>query len=97
MNRVEVHEILNLILSLPDADKHIYFSDGYWHVTSEWLCGSFCGRSFPEATIEESAEKLIDYLYEHIGHNSMVGRCVTNSGFPDLVSVRDYCIENIEE
>lgn len=44
----------------------------------------------------ESREEMIDYLYRHIGHDSMVGRSVTESGFPDLKRVEAYCQPIIE-
>lgn len=97
MSRITVDEILDLIRSLPDADKHIHDTDGDWHVTNEWLCGGFAGRSFPAKTVEESAEKLIDYLYRHIGHNSIVGRAVAESGYPDLKKVKEYCTMKDDE
>jgi hypothetical protein len=30
-------------------------------------------------------------MYEHIGHDSIVGKAVTESGFPDLDRVYEYC------
>jgi len=92
MKRITANEILELIRSLPDADDHIYFFNGHWNVTNEWLCGTFCGRGFSAKKIEVAAEMLIDYLYRHIGHDSMVGREVTASGFPDLKKVKEYCM-----
>lgn len=40
---------------------------------------------------EDAAQQLIDYMYEHIGHNSMVGKSVSESGFPNLEKVYEYC------
>ena len=90
-NKITPNEIIELIESLSDSDSHIFEDDGKIVVTNEWLCGSFAGRGFSGDTKEESAQQLIDYLYRHIGHNSMVGATVTISGFPDLEKVKRYC------
>ena len=85
---VKVDELLALIRSEPDADMHISTDkEGVW-VTNEWLCGGFCGRAFVGKTEEEAAQQLIDYLDAHVGHKSVVGRLVTESGWPDLGLVK---------
>lgn len=97
MEKVTPEEIIDLIKKLPDSESHIFEFNGLWHVTQEWLCGSFAGASFGAMTIEGSANMLIDYLYRHIGHDSIVGRYVTESGFPDLNKVYNYCKHKLEE
>jgi len=92
MKRITPTEIIDLVKSLPDADKHIHQEYDCQCITQEWLCGNFAGRGFVGDTIEEAAEKMIQYLYDHIGHKSMVGDSVTNSGFPDLKQVENYCL-----
>lgn len=94
--RVTPIELIELIESLPDAELHIHEFEGKQYVTQEWLCGAFAGRSFEADTTEAAAEKMIQYLYDHIGHKSIVGECVTSSGFPDLERVKNYCLESIE-
>jgi hypothetical protein len=86
-------EMLTLIKRLPDAESHIHICciDGTHCVTTEFFAGAFAGRSFEADTYEEATEQLIDYMYEHIGHNSIVGKAVTESGFPDLEKVYEYC------
>lgn len=93
MKRVTPNEVLELINRLPDSDSHIHICpiDGKHCVTNEWFAGNFAGRAFEGDSYEEAAEQLIDYMYEHIRHNSMVGRSVTESGFPDLIKVYEYC------
>lgn len=93
MKRPTAKEILTLIKRLPDAKSHIHICciDGKHCVTNEFFAGAFAGRSFEGDTYEEAAEQLIDYMYEHIGHDSMVGKAVTESGFPDLERVYEYC------
>ena len=99
-NKITPNEIIELIESLPDSDSHIFENNGEVIVTNEWICGTFAGRGFSGETKEEAAQQLIDYLYRHIGHNSMVGATVTISGFPDLEKVKRYCelqSENLEK
>ena len=93
MKRPTATEILDLIKKLPDAELHIAKDpfDGKCCVTNEWFAGAFAGRSFSADTYEEAAEQLIDYIYEHIGHDSIVGKAVTDSGFPNLQRVYNYC------
>lgn len=92
-----VAQMLKLIRKLPNADKHIGTFDGVAYVTNEWLVGSFAGSAFYGNTLEEAVTALIKYLHRHIGHKSMVGRCVTESEFPDLKKVYDYCLEEEKE
>lgn len=87
---VTPEEVLNLIKELPDADKHIFNWKGTWNVTDEWLVGGFAGRAFEGDTPEEAAQQLIEFLDRHIGHDSITGREVTKSGWPDLDKVREY-------
>lgn len=91
-NKITAKEIIALIRKLPDAESHIFIEkDGKISITQEWLCGSFAGRCFTSESLDGSANEMIDYLYRHIGHDSMVGKSVTDSGFPDLEKVEKYC------
>ncbi len=89
--RVTPKEIIELVRRLSDAESHIYEWNGKKCITQEWLCGNFAGRLFEADKLEDAAQEMIEYLYKHIGHESMVGRCVTDSGFPDLKKVEQYC------
>lgn len=93
MKRPTAQEMLTLIKRLPDAESHIHICciDGKHCVTNEFFAGAFAGRSFEADTYEEATEQLIDYMYEHIGHDSIVGKAVTESGFPNLDRVYEYC------
>jgi len=95
--KVTPEGVLDLIKSLPDADNHIFQWQGKWEVTNEWLAGGFAGRSFVGDTPEEAAQQLIDYLNQHIGHDSVIGREVTASGWPDLEKVKDYLTPQPDE
>jgi len=101
MKKVTALGILGLIERLPESEHHIYkypYAGGInfdYNVTNEFLVGSFAGRGFSGTSYEDAANQLIDYLYEHLNHNSMVGKIVTESGFPDLNKVYNYCIDKI--
>lgn len=82
------------IQSEPKSDKHIYFDNKNWCVTQEWLCGAFAGVTFCGPTIEDALNQEIEYLNKHIGHNSIVGNCVTASGWPDLQKVKSWLDSN---
>jgi hypothetical protein len=90
-DKVTPNQIIELINSLPDSEKHIMIKNGKYWVTQEWLCGAFAGRAFVNEKLEDAVQEMIDYLYKHIGHNSMVGNFVTKSGFPNLERVKQYC------
>ena len=91
MKLVTPDQIIVLVNKLPKSEMHIYGKYGKHTITNEWLCGGFAGRGFTDVTLEKAAQQLIDYLYEHLNHNSMVGNCVMESGFPDLEKVYRYC------
>jgi len=94
---VKPQQIIKLVEKLPDSDQHIYIHNGKHCITQEWLVGTFAGRVFEGDTLEDAAEKLINYLYEHVGHDSMVGNVVTRSGFPYLDKVEIYCTPIADE
>ena len=89
--KVTAKEIIELVRRLPEAESHIHELEGKQCITQEWLCGSFAGRSFEADKLEDAAEEMIEYLYKHIRHDSMVGRSVADSGFPNLKRVEQYC------
>lgn len=77
--------------SVPDHGDYLYPNESdEWRITNEWLCGTFAGRGFSGATKEIAAQKLINYFNKHIGHKSIVGHCVTESGWPNLESVKEW-------
>ena len=82
---------------MPDADSHIHICriDGKHCITNEWFAGNFAGRSFEADNYYDAAQQLIDYMYEHIGHNSMVGELFGIDGCPstpfqDLESAEEH-------
>lgn len=96
--RPSTKEFLKLIEKLPDSESHMHICNESgkqnYYITNEFFAGSFAGRSFVGDSYESAAEKLIDYMYEHINHNSIVGKAVTDSGFPDLEKLYNYCKPN---
>lgn len=90
-HRITPKEIIELVRKLPDVENHIFECGDKKFITQEWLCGSFTGCAFMGDTFEEAAEKMIEYLYQHMGHDSIVGHIVTKSGFPDLKKVEQFC------
>lgn len=88
-------ELLKFLNTLPDIEEYKWRDEDGCHITNEWLCGTFAGRGFKAPTFVQAAKELGDYLDRHIGHKSMVGDCVTESGWPDLERVKAYLIANI--
>lgn len=78
------------------SDDHVFEEDGKWTVTDEWLVGTFAGRGFVGGTLDDAARQMIGYLGRHVGHDSVVGRIVTQSGWPDGEAVK-ACIEEVAE
>ena len=79
--------------SLPDINEYMYQDEEGWHVTNEWLCGTFAGQGFFSETKNGAVEQLMNYLDRHIRHKSMVGHVITESGWPNLDSVKNYLID----
>lgn len=74
----------------PDS---IFIDEGEYEVTTEWLVGIFAGVGFRDKILNNALEKMCAYLNRHIGHNSLVGKIVTLSGWPDLEKVKQYLSE----
>lgn len=83
-------QMIELINSLPDSDKHIYKDYQYVTITSEWLVGNFVGRGFSSKTLEQSADDLIKYFNENLNGDSIVGSILRKSGYPNLSKVKKY-------
>lgn len=83
-------KMVEFIKSLPNGDSYLFKDGGKWVITSEWIAGSFGGRSFTGDTPEFAAEQLIEYFNDHVGHDSIVGNAVDNSGWPDMDKVQKY-------
>lgn len=76
-------------MSLLD-DYHIRLEEGKWHVSTEWLIGCFAGRVFISDDLDTAVDEMIEYFNRHIGHESIVGEIVRESGWPDIEKVKAY-------
>lgn len=85
-----VQELTDYLNTLENIKEYRFVEDGVHWITNEWLCGTFAGRAFTGNTQDEATQKLINYFDEHIGHDSMVGSAVKNSGWPNLARVKQY-------
>jgi hypothetical protein len=97
MEKITPQEIIDLVKRLPHSEHHIYEENETHYITNEWLIGGFGGRSFSGKTLEEAAQKMINFLYAHMGSSSMLGYCVRKSGFPDLKQVEKWCTPPTEQ
>ena len=61
-----------------------------WYISSNWLVGISYSKVFTGKTEEEAFSKLIDYLYNNISADTIVGSRIRASGFPDFEKVRAY-------
>lgn len=80
-----------IVAEFPDS---IFIDEGEFVVTTEWLVSVFAGVSFKDKNLTRALEKMCAYLNRHIGHNSLVGKIVTLSGWPDLEKVEQYLSED---
>jgi len=99
--QVTSQELISFLNKLDNHDDYLFLTEDGWCITNEWLCGTFAGRCFIGKTKEDAAQKLINYFNQHIKHDSIVGNCVTNSGWPNLTKVKHYLTlrqkQNMEE
>ena len=61
-----------------------------WYISSNWLVGISYSEVFTGKTEEEAFSKLIDYLYNNISANTILGSRIRESGFPDFEKIRAY-------
>ena len=61
-----------------------------WYISSNWLVGISYSKVFTGKTEEEAFSELIDYLYDNISANTIVGSRIRASGFPDFDKVKVY-------
>lgn len=61
-----------------------------WYISSNWLVGLKYSEIFTGDTEDEAFSKLIDYLYNNISADTIVGSRIRASGFPDFEKIRAY-------
>lgn len=93
-NTMDIEEFKDFLKTIPNIDDYFWKEEGGYCLTTEWLCGTFVGRGFVADTEEAVLSQLIGYLNNHVGHESMVGRIVTKSGWPNLNLVKYYLKES---
>ena len=88
---------LNDFLSfIEEANSKIYpctYFDTFnkrFYISSNWLVGLRYSEVFTGDTEEEAFSKLIDYLYNNISADTIVGSRIKASGFPDFEKIRAY-------
>ena len=88
---------LNDFLSfIKEANSKIYpctYFDTFnkrFYISSNWVVGLRYSEIFTGDTEEEAFSKLIDYLYNNISADTIVGSRIRASGFPDFEKIRAY-------
>lgn len=71
-------------------DNLIWLEDDKWHITSGWLVDCFSEREFISDKLDTAVDEMIEYFNRHIGHESIVGEIVRESGWPDIEKVKAY-------
>ena len=61
---------------------------------TEWLLGTFAGRSFEGRTKREAIRKMCDYFDQTKGTDSMVGRKLEEMQWPDLNYIENKLFGN---
>lgn len=92
MTNMDYERLLKIIVA--EYPGSIFVDEGQFVVTIEWLVSVFAGVGFNDKNLTRALEKMCAYLNQHIGHNSLVGKIVTQSGWPDLEKVEQYLSED---
>ena len=91
--KIELNDFLSFI---EEANSKIYPCTYFdevnkkWYISSNWLVGLRYSEIFTGNTEEEAFSKLIDYLYNNISADTIVGSRIRASGFPDFEKIRAY-------
>ena len=91
--KIELNDFLSFI---EEANSKIYpctYFDTFnkrFYISSNWLVGLRYSEVFTGDTEEEAFSKLIDYLYNNISADTIVGSRIRASGFPDFEKIRAY-------
>ena len=91
--KIELNDFLSFI---EEANSKIYPCTYFdtvnkrFYISSNWLVGLKYSEIFTGNTEEEAFSKLIDYLYNNISADTIVGSRIRASGFPDFEKIRAY-------
>lgn len=86
----DIDALTAFIEALPDGEKSLYVDDGCWWACTDWLVGGFAGRAQTHCQKHFAVRQMAEYLDAHKGHDSVVGRAVDASGWPNLAAVQRY-------
>ena len=91
--KIELNDFLSFI---EEANSKIYPCTYFdtvnkrFYISSNWVVGLRYSEVFTGDTEEEAFSKLIDYLYNNISADTIVGSRIRASGFPDFEKIRAY-------
>ena len=91
--KIELNDFLSFI---EEANSKIYPCTYFdtvnkrFYISSNWLVGLKYSEIFTGNTEKEAFSKLIDYLYNNISADTIVGSRIRASGFPDFEKIRAY-------
>lgn len=91
--KIELNDFLSFI---EEANSKIYPCTYFdtvnkrFYISSNWVVGLRYSEIFTGDTEEEAFSKLIDYLYNNISADTIVGSRIRASGFPDFEKIRAY-------
>ena len=91
--KIELNDFLSFI---EEANSKIYPCTYFdevnkkWYISSNWLVGLRYSEIFTGNTEDEAFSKLIDYLYNNISADTIVGSRIRASEFPDFEKIRAY-------
>ena len=91
--KITLNEFLSFI---KEANSKIYPCTYFdtvnkkFYISSNWLVGLKYSEIFIGDSEEEAFSKLIDYLYNNISANTIVGSRIRASGFPDFDKIKAY-------
>ena len=91
--KIELNDFLSFI---EEANSKIYPCTYFdtvnkrFYISSNWLVGLRYSEIFTGDTEDEAFSKLIDYLYNNISADTIVGSKIRASGFPDFEKIRAY-------
>ena len=91
--KIELNDFLSFI---EEANSKIYPCTYFdtvnkrFYISSNWVVGLRYSEIFTGNTEDEAFSKLIDYLYNNISADTIVGSRIRASGFPDFEKIRAY-------
>lgn len=69
------------------SESELRKEDGVWIACTEWLVGTFAGRSFEGKTKHQALSRMCEYFDRMCGTLSMVGETLERMRWPDLAAI----------